>query len=478
MKTIVIAPLSTPATLTVQAWERITHAKTLFLQTALHPSAKPVLDAGLAYTSMDDLYERAEDFDKLNLAVAGRLVSAGDCVYAVTGASARTQIPVILETAGAAGVQVETLPGVALAEAAFPECDLARICAASTLPAHLDPEEGLAIEELDSRLAAGDVKLRLSEYYPDDWAILFSRMDAAGHWRRRSIPLYELDRQNAYSAATAVYVPAAPFDARKRYGYQDLLAVMARLRARDGCPWDRKQTHESLKQPLLEECYELMDAIDGKDDAHIVEELGDVLMQVAFHETIGAEQARFTDRDVTTGLVGKLVYRHPHIFGTAHADTAEEVLANWDKLKKVEKDQKTQTEVLQSVPKNFPALIRSSKVQKKAADVGFDWPNAEEAFFKIGEETEELRAAMASDGNVPEEMGDLLFAAVNVARLLKLDPESLLQQATDKFIGRFSDLERLALEKGRLLSDMSLAEMDTLWEEVKTRRKQEKISQS
>ena len=230
-----------------------------------------------------------------------------------------------------------------------------------------------------------------------------------------------------------------------------------------------------MKGALLEECYEVLDAIDQKDDAALCEELGDVLLQVVFHAAIAESQGRFTVRDVATGIVQKLIYRHPHVFGSVKADTAEQVLVNWDRLKKAEKHQQTQTDAMKSVPRGFPALMRSRKVQKKAADVGFDWDSAEAAFPKISEEAEELRAAMGSGEGIAEEMGDLLFAVVNVARLLHLEPEFLLQEATDKFIGRFSAMEALALSRGTKLENLSFSEQDELWSLIKSTENRAKI---
>ena len=221
----------------------------------------------------------------------------------------------------------------------------------------------------------------------------------------------------------------------------------------------------------MEECYELIDAIDSGEDDEICEESGDVLMHAAFHAIIASEQGRFTERDVATGIVQKLVYRHPHVFGTTRVHSADEVLQNWDALKMKEKSQKTQTEVLKSVPRCFPSLTRASKVQHKAAKVGFDWPDAESAIPKIDEETNELLRAMHGDGDIGEEIGDLLFAVVNVARLLKRDPEFLLRDATDKFINRFAEMEKRATMQGNPLENLSFDKMNALWDEVKNTRR-------
>ncbi len=467
MKTITIAPLSTPKTLTRAAWDAILCAKTLYLQTTEHPSAKPVTDAGLAFVSMDDLYETAADFDALNDAIAERLVSGGDCVYAVMGDGCFAQLPAIEKAAKRKGFRVDVLPGVSYAKAAFPAIQDAQTFTARTLPKRIDPDVPLLVQELDSPIIAGEVKLALSEIYPDDWQVTLATLQPDGHYAYRTFPLSELDRRRTLFAGSVLYVKPAAFEARTRYGYYDLVAVMHRLRAPGGCPWDREQTHESLKADLIEECYELNDAIDEQNDAHIVEELGDVLMDVVFHSVIADEQGRFNETDVADGIVKKMIYRHPHVFGTEKAESSADVLKRWDELKQKEKNQKTQKEVLCAVPKRFPALLRSSKVQKRARKVGFDWNSAEEAMPKVYEELDELRAAMNGEGDLDEEAGDLLFAIVNVIRLLGLDGEQLLHDATDKFIRRFGRMEELAAADGKELADLPLSEQDKYWEQAK-----------
>ena len=467
MKTITVAPLSTPKTLTRAAWEAISCAETLYLQTTEHPSAKPVLEAELAFVSMDDLYETAEDFDALNGAIAARLTSGGDCVYAVMGDGCFAQLPAIEKAAKKKGFRVDVLPGVSYAKAAFPAVQDAQVFTARTLPKRVDPSVPLCVQELDSVIIAGEVKLALSEIYPDEWPVTLATMQPDGHYAFRTFPLSELDRRRTLFAGSVLYVKPASFEERTRYGYYDLVTVMQRLRAPGGCPWDREQTHESLKGDLIEECYELNDAIDEQDDAHITEELGDVLMDVVFHATIADEQGRFNENDVADGIVKKLVYRHPHVFGTEKAESSADVLKRWDELKQKEKNQKTQKEVLCAVPKRFPALMRSAKVQKRARKVGFDWNDASEALPKVGEELDELKAAMQGDGNLAEEAGDLLFAVVNVIRLLGLDCEQILHDATDKFIARFGRMEELAAADGKTLSDLPLSEQDKYWEKAK-----------
>lgn len=467
-KTLTIAPLSTPKTMTLAAWQVVNAASTLYLQTKEHPSARPLLEAGLSFVSMDDLYAAASDYDALNAAIADRLTSGGSAVYAVMGGGCFSQLPAIQEACERKGFDLVQLPGVPYYQAAFPDAQTGQVYTANDLPPILDTDAPLYVSELDNPLLAGEVKLRLQRFYPDDHPVTLAVQQPTGEYVQRTVPLYALDREKGFFASTVLYVPLLPFEKKTSYSYEDLLTVLRRLRAPDGCPWDREQTHESLKKDMREECYELMDAIDEGSDEHIVEECGDLLMNILFHPLIGEEQGRYDERDVTTEIVRKLIYRHPHVFSTVHVSSSEEVLKNWDALKQKEKGQQTVTATLRSVPRSFPALLRCEKVQKKARKVGFDFDAAADAFYKIGEETEELRSAMASGEAVEKEMGDLLFAAMNVCRLLGLDGEETLHKATDKFINRFEQMEKSIEIEGKKLSEMTLTEMDKYWELAKT----------
>lgn len=469
MNGITVFSLPAPNALTLEQQSVLLSVKQIFLQTSHHPSVKALDALKLQYETMDDLYDAAEDFDALNASVAARLTKAADCVYVATGQIERSQLPAIRQAAESAGVGLNVLPSLSAGAAAFPGRESAESCSAHELPEEIDPERNWVVEEIDSRMAAGEAKLFFGEYVPDGWTVTLARIAESGAYTTKELILCDLDRQTDadYDATTILYIPRSNYESRVRHGFDDVMRVVRRLRAPGGCPWDREQTHVSLKNALLEECYELIDAIDEEDDAHMCEEMGDVLLQFALHAAIAEEQSAFSERDSCTELVEKLIYRHPHVFGSVRVGGSDEVLKNWDALKMAQRNQKSQTEVLESVPKSFPALLRSRKVQKKAADVGFDWNSAEEAFFKIGEETEELRRAMEMDGNIEEEMGDLLFAVVNVARLLKLEPEFLLMCATDKFINRFAYMEELAKKRGHALKELPFSEQDALWEEAK-----------
>ena len=264
------------------------------------------------------------------------------------------------------------------------------------------------------------------------------------------------------------------FQCKRRYDWEDFLRIMRLLRSPRGCPWDAEQTHQSIRRNFLEETYEALDALDRDDPVDMCEELGDVLMQVVFHATIEEERGRFTVADVVDGVAQKMVYRHPHVFGTVHVDNSDQVLVNWEKLKRTEKGQASTADAIEAVPHTLPALWRAEKVQKKAAKAGFDWDDPLRALDKLEEEVRELRAAMES-GKAPEdphglreELGDVLFMAAKIGQMTGTDPEDALHRSCDKFDSRFRFVEESA---DKPLSDCGEAELLALWREAKTKEK-------
>ena len=268
---------------------------------------------------------------------------------------------------------------------------------------------------------------------------------------------------------TEIGVSMIDFKQKENYDIYDLLKIMEHLRSEDGCPWDREQSHESIRSNVIEEAYEVADAIDSGSQEMLVEELGDLLLQVVFHARMDEEAGGFNFNDVCDGICKKLVYRHPHVFGDVNADTSDEVLKNWDALKKTEKKQESFTDTLNSVPKAFPALMRSQKVQKRAARAGFDFDNKSDVYDKVAEEMVELSDAdtLADSKKVFEEYGDLLFSVVNLARFLNIDAEEALSASTDKFISRFEKVEKLANERNIDMPNTPITELDKLWDEAK-----------
>jgi len=249
-----------------------------------------------------------------------------------------------------------------------------------------------------------------------------------------------------------------------------LVELMARLRAEGGCPWDREQTHESLKPYLLEECYEVLEAVDSGHPAKLCEELGDLLLQIVFHAELAAEEGRFDLQAIARCIADKLEHRHPHVFGTVQVRDSDEVVDNWEVLKRAEPRNADRASALDGVPHVLPALARATAVQKAAAKVGFDWPDAAGPAAKVEEELQELAAAreQADVRRTADEWGDLFFALVNLTRFARVDAEEALRVATQRFEERFRAVERMADEQGRQLSAMTLEEMDVLWEAVKS----------
>ncbi len=256
---------------------------------------------------------------------------------------------------------------------------------------------------------------------------------------------------------------------KEEYSFEDLCGIMKLLRGEGGCPWDREQTHESIRKNLIEETYEVVEAIDRRDAALMCEELGDLLLQVVFHSEMSEEDGEFDITQVVSGICRKLIYRHPHIFADVSADTSEKVLENWDRLKVAEKHRDTLYDQMKAVPPSLPALMRADKVGKKAGKANFDFSCFEETMAKVDEEAAELREAAESgdSARMADEAGDLLFAAVCAARKLGVEPEEALTRATDKFVSRFGRLESAAALTGRQVSELTPEEADAIWESIK-----------
>ncbi len=456
----------------------------IFLQTERHPFAAVLRKSDIPFEALDKLYDEAEDFDALNAAISDLLAGSAvmNCAFLVLGSgiSGLACMEAIQKKAIEKDIDLAVIPGVSAestALAAALRCGLnisasPYCCGAATDQMSIAPNTDmpLVIYDIDSGIQAGELKLYLMRYYGEMQEMAF--LPHSEHLPLACrIKLYELDRQHGtYGHNCMLVLPAVPFEAKEKYDWRDLLKLMQRLRRiPDGCPWDREQNHDSLRRYLIEECYEVLDAIDKKDDGKLCEELGDVLLQVVFHAQVADELGNFDAQDITTGICKKMISRHTHIFGDVKADNSKEVLQNWERIKSVEKGIESHTGLIKDIPECLPALIRAYKVQKKAAAPGFDWADIGPAYDKIVEEIDELKHADTKE-DADEELGDLLFACVNVARKLDIEPELALRASTEKFINRFAYIENRAVCEGRSLEDMSLDEMDKLWEESKRQR--------
>jgi tetrapyrrole methylase family protein / MazG family protein len=440
---------------------------------------KYIEERGIAYKSFDEVYEKLPTFDMVYEEIAKNIVEiakSNDVVYAVPGHPlvAEDTVQRILSLAGQYGIDVEIVPAVSFIDAVIKALSIdpvkgLKVCDGLQMDVQkTDPSIHNIITQIYNRKTASDVKIRLMEYYEDETEVIMVRAAGVrGEEIIEKMPLYDIDRISWVDHLTSLYIP--PVQKKRRYDFEDLLKIMERLRGPGGCPWDREQTHESLKQYLVEESYEVLEAIDEGNMDKLCEELGDVLLQIVFHSHIAMEKGGFDIIDVTDNITRKMINRHTHIFGNDVCTTADEVLSNWEEIKRKEQNHSTITDTLKHVPKHMPALMRSLKVQDKAARVGFDWDSVEGAICKVNEELKEYMEVYKSEeyGKIIEELGDLLFAVVNVCRFADVMPEFALNAATDKFIRRFEYIENESIKTGKKLEEMTLDEMDALWNQAK-----------
>lgn len=454
--------------LTLGALSALENAKKLVLRTNRCDAAEYLLEKGISFESLDHLHEACEDFDELIAACVSHLLKMaeeGDLCYAVLDATADETVRELMEHAPA-----DIIPGMPLSApflSAAPQ-EKIEIQTASSLEI-TSTQNPLLILECDSKMLMGDCKLQLLKWYDPDQPVYFFAPAKGGQRSYEILPLSDVDRQPRYDHTCAVLIPSVSLIFRKRFDFYDLVRVMAILRGENGCPWDREQDHKSLRKYLIEEAYETAAAIDEEDWDHVADELGDVMLQVVFHAHVGGQYGTMELSDITTYICRKMIDRHRHIFGADKCETAEDVLINWEKIKKEERGFKTQSDVLNGVSRGLPPLMRAGKVQKKARDVGFDWDDPRDALKKVHEEADEVLEELRQGNDPTEELGDLFFACVNVARLSGVEAETALQQATEKFIRRFTAMENAILRDGKRLEGLTLSEMDVYWEGSKQR---------
>jgi tetrapyrrole methylase family protein/MazG family protein len=448
---------------TVAAIERIPHR---WLRTARHPSAALLGGA----PTFDDLYDTSSSFDEVYGAIVATVVDAaarhGEVLYAVPGSPLVAERTVELLRADDR-VAVIVLPALSYLDLAWgalgvdPLAAGVRLVDGRRFAVEAAGASGpLLVAQCDSRAVLSDVKLAVDDDAEPGAVTVLQHLGLADQ-AVFEVAWDDLDRVVDPDHLTTLWIPSleAPVG-RELVRFHELVRTL-----RERCPWDREQTHRSLTSHLVEETYEVVDAIESGDDDHLAEELGDLLFQVEFHAVIAEQEGRFTMADVARGIHDKLVHRHPHVFGSVAADDAEQVLVNWEAIKRAEKGR---TSLFDGIPGGLPALAYAAKVQRKAASVGFDWDDVDGALPKIGEEAAELAAVAPSDGaRAAEELGDLLFAVVNVARHLRVDPETALRAATVKFRTRFEAVEALAATRGQTLDALDLTALDALWDEVK-----------
>ncbi len=460
--------------LTREAWQVLAEADTVYLRTKRHPAVAD-LPANVTLVSFDGIYETAVNFESVYTQIVAellRLAAASPVIYAVPGHPhvGESTVTALEAAAQEAGVAVRIVPGLSFVEpmltaVGYDGLDgLQLFDAVEMLAFHyppLNPDVPLLLGQVYSRLVASDLKLVLTAVYPEEHPVHL--IHAAGMTGQvvEEVPLYAIDHSEQISHLTSLYVPALPYKA----SLPALAETVAVLRSPDGCPWDREQTPQSMRADFLEEASEVLAALDAFDDDGLREELGDMLYHLVMQAQMASEEEVFRLSDVIAGIEAKLKRRHPHVWGDWEAADTAAVLRNWDQIKQDEKGGQAAS-VLDNIPTALPALARSQKIQHKVAKVGFDWPNVAGVYEKLREEMAELQAAV-TPAERQAELGDLLFVIVNLARWLGVDAESALREANLRFDRRFREVERLAVERQLDLSQMDLAAMDVLWQEVK-----------
>ena len=417
--------------------------------------------------TLDEIYLKSRNFDTLNANLGKEILSLAKdfpVCYLVDGsASEDNSVKYILKrnknVKVISGVShaVKCLERVKACEPSFTTVSAYEIESASL-------SAPLVVTAIDSVILASDVKLKLSERFGEEIDIVVSSNEFVN-----KIKLYELDRIKKFDYSTCLYLPSVSLTEKKRYDFNDLLTILSILRSPNGCPWDREQTEKSILKNVIEEAYELVDAVEKEDDEQIIEETGDLILQSAFYVIFGEEDYRYTRYDVLSGLCQKLISRHTHVFGGDRAVKADDALSVWNKNKIVEKGFETATEYLKSVPRTMPSLMRAEKVGKRAGKYGFDFACFEDAVKKLNEEIVELKTAKQSGDKeeIEKECGDVLFSAVNAVRLLGVDSELSLSRSVEKFIKRFSQVEEKVTASGKDLTDLTPEELDGVYESIK-----------
>ncbi len=456
-----------------------------YIRTMRHPVVSFLESEGVTYTALDSFYEAASSFDEVYESIAGYLMDEaglhGEIVFAVPGhpAMAERTVRILTERAPSLNHQIVFGPGQS-----FLDDMMLRI--------GIDPVEGLLLLDADdvgggllrpalhtiivqmyNTAKAADVKVALAEVYGDAHEVVVARGVGLGDGESiRRVPLYELDRLGEIDHLTSLYVPPLRERTLRLGEWSELQQIVSTLRSPDGCPWDILQTHQSLRPYVIEEAYEVAEAIDSDDVDALVDELGDLLLQVTLHSQIGRDEGYFTVRDVIRALSEKLIRRHPHVFGDAKALDAETVKVNWERIKSTEKPPgASRPFLLDRVKRAQPSLQESIALQTEAAAAGFDWPDRKGVFEKIAEEIVELEGAESADGQL-EELGDLLFSVVNLARHLGIDPEKACRVANDKFRRRFQEVERQLEKRTLAFSEVSLDILEEFWQNAKEKVEQ------
>ncbi|MFP4456126.1 MAG: nucleoside triphosphate pyrophosphohydrolase [Clostridia bacterium] len=458
--------------LTLEAKNLLENNERLFLRTERHPLVKEFKKNNIEYTSCDKFYEENDNFNQVYRKIAEFILNMakqyGSIQYAVPGDPLVLEdtVELILELTSEKDTKITIKPALSALDAIYSLLKIHPAKGLIVLDALSLPQDNywigqsLLITQTYSKFVASDLKLKLLDYYPPNSYIqIIKAAGVAGQEELKEVKISEMDWYD-YNHLTSVYIPKVELNNR----FEDLVNIVKKLRGPNGCPWDKEQNHMSLQTALLEETYEVLETIQSGNKENMCEELGDLLLQIAFHSVLANEEYYFSHRDVISGIIKKMIRRHPHVFADSTVEDTREVLKSWEEIKQREKGN-DQTSIVGNIPKVLPALLQADKIQRKAARAGFDWDEITEVWNKVYEELEELKEA--DQNHYLDELGDVLFAVVNLARFLHIDAESALISTINKFRRRFQYIERKVASSGKDFGEYSLNELDKFWELAK-----------
>jgi len=458
--------------LTLQAFNLLKNKDKLFLRTKVHPLVKDFPKYSITYESCDAFYEESESFDQVYKKIADFIISKakkhGDIQYAVPGdpLALENTVDLIVEVAKKNNIEVEIIPSVGALEAVYallnihPTKGLIVLDALDLPTTNYWAGNPTLITQVYNKLVVSELKLKLLEIYPPSYKVKIIKAAGVIDLEEiKEVSLSELDWYD-YDHLTSLFLPKIKLDNK----FEDLIRIVKRLRGPNGCPWDKEQDHKSLQTALLEESYEVLETIQSGNMEEMCEELGDLLLQVAFHAVLADENYYFNYRDVINGIIKKMIRRHPHVFADASVNDSTDVLRAWEEIKLEEKGDQ-QKSIVDNIPEILPALLQADKIQRKAARVGFDWEDINDVWQKVYEELQELKEA--DKDQYLDELGDVLFAVVNLARFLKVDAESALISTIHKFKRRFQFIEKQIEMNKKKFNDYTLSELDEFWELAK-----------
>lgn len=463
--------------LTLGNYRRICGAKKIFARTTEHPCVQELMAEGISVESFDEIYAKEPTFEKVYESITEQLrkelKKGSDVIYVVPGHPmvAEKTVQLIGEKL-AQEYEVVIHPAMSFVDELFRVLKFDPIEGVlirnydALKDVGLTGKEWLIIPQVYNKLIASDVKIDLMSSYPDDAWVYVTKALGTSEEQVDKLPLFEMDH-GTYDHLTTIVLPPNS----EVISFTKLTKIMATLRSEEGCPWDLVQTHDTLKPCLIEESYEVLDAIDKNDMYNLCEELGDLLLQVVFHAQLASEDSEFEIQDVLQGIIQKLIRRHPHVFGEEKIETADDVILTWDRIKQEEKTGENDELAFFNDPLGLPALMWASSTQRRVAKVGFDWPDIEGPWGKVQEELQELKSALSDGIGIREELGDLMFSLVNLSRFLKLDAEEVLRDTIHKFQSRFLKMIELTRKDGLDLEQLSLDEMDVFWEKAKSQEK-------